>query len=983
MEIEANIQVWVGPRRGEAAFPVIEEGADFAPGGGWSEVTGLLREVACAFDGHEHALTLTLAEWALDTDTFADDRQVICRARWRDDQAGWSPWQVVFAGYCTGEAAGRSEGSAWGPEREGTVVCRQEWAYLERLQLPALQFGRVNLARNRPATASSTLASIAAEAGIEYLTATSVGPEQAVDGNRDTLWVSATLADPAPAPLLATGQQLIFQELYNGRGNLGYLGANGRPLWIELWCADVRHTASFESGLNGWVATQGASISSSTAWAAPGAGSRSLLISAPAAGGGAQVDVAGLAPEVEVAATFVLRSNTGADLAIDALLAGQGSTLVQRLVAPAASSGRRYTLRHPASRNGTVNLRFKAVAAGVSYFVDDVRISGGVRLSEDGQPYKRLWLVWEDGQGNAGFADVPSALGIAAVGGDRSVILVDDADLFRAMFDAGDATVVQYRAVAALAGLDFAAGRGRLRLAYYRRWPDLPGSGAAIWDDAPFNTLPDFTATQSLVRTQVTPAAYQPRDNPAPGGAEATGPAWLRVDLGSFAPATLQAGITASATAITLDSTAAYPQYGLAWLDNERVWCTRTGPATMTIARGQGGTTAASHPAGTGLYPEVDGAKVTLPLVAAVGVRRRPGTPRLIDFDIIGSVLANPGDPATPDSSGRTWGAHQDWFPLVTVRGNRAAAPTYLLRREGDWQEVSWPPPIGWSANWGRPVRWLLLVIHRMEPWQGAAQRAKVNELVAYAADLASSGAGEWAGASPPDLRGVIGHVLAQHAGLPLPRIRIDRGTSDGIAWGAGYGELRTAPGTAAALLADLEERGLLRVVCTAGNLVRVLPDPLTTSAAWQPPARTWDAAAIWRIAPARRPAHAVAQVRVTARNDATGEVFSAAYPRTPAPLGALVDLSDAIAGDQAAADERARRGYVQGNARWEGVIDGGPMPPPRPWQRHLVNEPGGDRAGVELGNRSMVVTGWNWRCALDGGGADWRTSVSLIELAG
>lgn len=976
-----HLLVYLGPLRDEAPLPVTQDGADWTPVGGWTDVSALVASGQVDWDTHEHVLTLTLWNAALDTSIWLDDRQIIARARWLDPAGNFTAWQVAFAGYLTGEkptaAVSRDR---FGLHRSGTVVARQEWYYTAKRRLPHLTFGAVDLAAGRPTTASSTLVNPAGEIGLEYLTTSNVGPDQAVDGNRDTLWIANTLADPVLAPVLSTGSQVIIGDVYNGAAGLP-IGGNGRCRYIGLWAAQAT-VDTFEVNTAGWKAIRSTVITRTNAWAASGAWSMLLSATGPAAG--AQRDYGGLAVEVECAVSFTLRSALGTPQVVNVIVSGDQGKGID-LVAPTDPLGRRYTIRWPSSHGGTLSIRFATTreATGGAWYVDDVRVSGGVNLAEQGQPYRRLWLVWDNGLGGSGYADIANNLdGILVIPGDRWVFLVDDADLFRSQFDVGDAQIIQYRGLSALTALDFGSQRGRLQLAYYRRWPDLPGTGGVVWDDLQFNVQPAFAVTSSLVRTVVTPATYVVRTNPAPGGEPNAGAAWLNVDLGSWTGPTLAVALgTTTPVIVTLNTTDKLPGYGYCYVETERVWLEKLSATDVRLTR----TAPVAHVLGSPLYVEIDGVRATLPPVSIVGWQRRPGTPTIQDFDMIGSILPSPRDPSVPDQAGNTWGTHADWFNLATVRGWSAPSWAAVIDRDGDWSQTVWPPVVGYTAGWGRQMRHLRLVIHRMQPWLGQAQRAKVNSLFAIEADLAAGGSGGFAGLGQTDLRGVVGHLLTQYAGVPPAQVVINRGNADGIGWSSNASSLPIAASTVAEAIISLEARGRMQVFCSPGGLVRVNPDPMSTSAAFQAPTITWSTTNTVKLNAQQLAGHAVAQVVVTARNEVSGEVYVAAYPKAALPLGEIVQVDDVILGSQADAVIHAQRVFRQANARWRVNIETGGrwMTLPRPFSRNLVNITLLDSAGVELGNRSAMVDGFQWALERQSDGGHWRLNLSLKELQG
>lgn len=1004
-----EVLLYVGPTRGEATAAQIPlPGA--TPGDvtipvGYVEVGAQASALAGRWEGHEQVLTITPARDAFDTALWQDEAWVIVRARWRDDLGNWTPWQALFVGNVVADEGG-AEGRARTRTGAGSVTCRQEWFWLDRRPLPPLSYGVVDAAEGASASADSTLANPASENGVEYLSASSVAPDMATDGNIDTVWVSANLADGAGSAVWTlppwTGKQVKIAEVYNGSAG-GGIGTNGLPRYVAIYAADGRYYNGFEANDGGpWTTHYGAAFSrtNNPAWVIRQ--SWSLLVRLPGWDAGISQTWTNLTPELECVVRFSIRAESlpgGQPQAIQALVAGMGSTHVADLML--STTPREVVIRHQASSNGTINLRFKSRShADYHILLDDIFVVGGVKMADGGQPYARLWLVWEDGLGGSGYADLQRAFGLEEMAAETWAILTDDADLFAARFDPGpDAQVIQYREVPGLRGMDFASGRGRLRLAYYRRWPDLPGSSEdegdawedvdpdRRWDDLKINLQPAFAVTAALRRNVTaypqTGVSTVVMTNPAPAG-DATGAAtWLDVDLGDYPATSLQLDCGAAAGEVVIvESTDGYPAGDYGWLDTERVYYQVTGPTTVTLAlRGLApGPAAVAHAAGSRLWPDQGGTRITAPLIAVVGVRRRHGVPRLIDFTILGSRLPSPADPST---GALVYESHPDWFPLATVRNNASVSPTYLLgARPGDVAEIAWPPPVGTAYPWGRECRHIRVIVQRMERWQGAPQRAKLNGIVAYAADLASAVGGGYAGSAPPDLKDVAANILTTQAGLAFNRLTIWRGEVTGLPWGRHYGRMQTAAGSAAEVLQRMEALGGLRIACRPDGTIEIAPDPLTTAASMQAVERFWTPAMMSADRLARSPVRAVAQARVSARNRDTGQTFAAAYPRTPRAYGEVLEEGDLILGDQQATTVQAQRLFRQRNARGSMELQTWLGPPPTPGRRHVVEDAALDAGGTLLGGTNMLVDAYAWSITGAARRAQWTLTVQFGELA-
>jgi hypothetical protein len=279
-----------------------------------------------------------------------------------------------------------------------------------------------------------------------------------------------------------------------------------------------------------------------------------------------------------------------------------------------------------------------------------------------------------------------------------------------------------------------------------------------------------------------------------------------------------------------------------------------------------------------------------------------------------------------------------------------------------------------------------MLVISKMAPGpKGDAQRGKVNMIYAFAADQDSGVAGAYQGTTPPDLRGVLGHLLVQRYGINPDRLLVSKGESNpfDISFGSAYGELQIAAGTVGEAIADIERRGLMRVTCQPTGLITIAPDILSSSAAFSTAvSRTWTADTIMKLRIDRKAAHEVGQVKVTGFSPSTGDSYPAKYPKMPTKLGAIVDVSDLILGTMNAAENHAIREFRQRNAGWSITIDTSIPWLPRPWTRHLINCVIGDKSSAALANLNMLLTGYTWRYAKDEHGANWELSLSMRELS-
>jgi hypothetical protein len=973
-ESASRVEVWLGPARGDLDEAAITDGWLPTTGDGWQDMSGsvLLTEgIDLAHDGRGYAITFTVADES--RLVWADDLAVAVVSRhW--DGAAWTDRTLDAWGYLSGE--GRQQlGQNLDQTGQRTATYTGYW---DRTTIPAHRFGRRNLAQGATvAGASDALASVTAEAGVEYISQDDNAASKAIDGNADTPYIADVIADPTQ-PTIGGDTKPRLLRAYAGRTTRS-IGAGNEPVWVE-----VSYTHQ--------VATWGAFTSSGAVPDLFGYGSNTRsdgqVVSTINTGGGFyQVRALQQAGSdamngVQWNLDFGL-SGRAWKLRLEFKAASPGS-IGRRMFAtlkdldPGAGAGAQaflsltdqwqtHDLDLDSANYGGVVLRFQNYRGDVSdqdvYFA--FRFSLWVGYSDlqhaRENTSERLFISYDDGNGVTRTQRIAFDL---ANGADDwripplgSVIVADDAATFRAKFDPGDRQVFQMRNLQPEWFFGPGVGKVALRYGTNPNRNQYAPSGTTLVDSIDFTTNGlSWTPTQGVSRqSPIGTGAFAVEDYPhvglLPG---AYGAAYLWLDLKAYSAPVLTLPMDSTQLTMQVDDGDRLTPGQEASIGSERVLVGDRTDGDFAIVRHQGGTTAAAHSAGDTVTPRVAGAAQTGPQWDAVEIRRKPGTPAILAGAVISSNLATPGDPS---SGGSKWERHPDWS-LVARFDNSAGAEVITVRpQEGV-----------------RQARHVCVVIDRMARRGGVPQRAKLNEVVVREWLPGGNAGGGWSGHGASNVAEVAAHLLTRHGGVPASKVAL-------TASPAPMGDLPVAGAPLSRALANLEDDGALRVWCDPYNAVTVAPDPASPQYDAREPYATLDASVLlgelsgsWGV---RAP---VAQVRGTFRETATLRTHMISYPDIPGLLGEVVEIRGTVRSWQDGRD-RCEREYRARNARrtpQQATI--GPAPWLRPWLRVVYDsaelDAGGQWQGVNCCIRAFAIR----YEAGPGGGAVCTCSLTLQE---
>ena len=226
--------------------------------------------------------------------------------------------------------------------------------------------------------------------------------------------------------------------------------------------------------------------------------------------------------------------------------------------------------------------------------------------------------------------------------------------------------------------------------------------------------------------------------------------------------------------------------------------------------------------------------------------------------------------------------------------------------------------------------------------------RAKLNELVILQHKPGASTAGGFVGHGATHLSSVLGHLLTQHGGVPAAKVTIVGST-------ATIGDLPIAPATLARALDQLEHSGRVRVLCDRYNAVVITPAPASPAYTATSAACTFDHGnVVGDVEVGWSRAHAVAQVRVTAREAASLRTYDTRYPARPASLGEIVQVRYALVRSGREAVDAGEAEFRAGNARRQYRFATGFAPWLAWGDRVIVNFDRLDASGQHLGGELL-----------------------------
>ncbi len=976
-EAQAEPEVW----RATTGRGVLDEAAitgswlPTAPA--WEDVSAevtLDGEVGADHDGRGYALTLTVAEES--RLEWADDLAVAIVARaW--DGAAWQARTLVAWGYLDGSGAQRvsAEGDQTG--RRGATY----HGYWGRLNVPSHRFGRRNLAESASVAASTpALASVTAEAPLEYVSQDDNAPEKALDGNADTVYVGDIVADPARPALGSTLDPRILRA-YAGRATR-VIGAGNQPIWVELFAGyDLAPWGTTWTSppamYGGNTATVRDDATIQTTVITYGDGSKGLRVTMklqagnPNAEGYISWTVGGSYPDRPWRVAFDLFTldapSVGKQLmfwATDSSPAGSSRADINPIAIPSASGS--FEVSGDSTGNyGGIRINFKALknqlnVAAITFDIKNLRASigyndaknaGSARLFlsyDDGLTALRTQRIWE-GLTGSNFV-IPA---------DGTVIVTDDAETFRARFDPGNRLVLQMKNLQPEWFFGPAIGKLALRYGNDPNRLQFNPAGMTTIETIDFTTnglswTPDQAVSrQGPIGTGALTVETFPHVGTQPG---AYGGGYLWLDLGAYQPTRLALPITSGQLFLVAEDSDLLTPGMEAVIGTERVLLGALIDGTFVIARAQGGTTAAAHNAGDTVTPRLSGATQTGPRWDLVTVARKPGTPPLRSGVILYSNLLSPGDPST---GGSLWERHPDWT-LLSRFENSARADSLDFRTPG-----------------GVPVqaRHVLLGDALMHRQGGAAQRFKLNEIVVREYVPGASSSGDWAGHASSDQAAVAAHLLTQHGGVPASKIAV-------AARPAPLGSLPVVAAPLGRMIDNLESDAALRVWLDPTNAATIGPDPASPQYDAREVYVTIDASRVigglagdWGLR------SVVAQVRGLFTDPQTLRSYAIDYPDVPGRLGETVEIRGTVRSWQEGRD-RVEREYRARNVRrtpQRVVLNAAPWA--RPWLRVVYSAPDLDAGGQWTGINCVVVGFRHRFFADDAGGAQWETELTLREV--
>lgn len=973
-ESASQVEIWRGPARGVLDETAIVAGWLPTTGAGWSDQSAAVpldAGVEIAHDGRGATIRFAVAaESRLD---WADDLAVAVVSRhW--DGAAWTARALDAWGYLDGSGRQRL---GQGLDQTGERVATYH-GYWARTNLPPHRIGRRNLAQGATVAASTpALASVTAEAGLEYISQDSNAPQKAIDGNADTVYIADLVADPAQ-PALGDATEPRILRAYAGR-TVRSIGAGNEPIWIEIWCGhNLTPWGTTWVGIPGMYAegtpairNDGQMQTSVVTYGDGSKGFRVLLKQQPGnpnAEGFVQWGVGG-GGKRPVRIAFEIAAGDGPS--VGKLLNGWFTAGSERhdlnpIVLPATFAS--YSFDFATNGDGAAYFNLKALknqlnAAAITYDLKNLRISVGYH--DDSSANGRLFVSYDNGAGVGRTQRLAWDLAGAdlAIPADGSIIVADDIATFRAKFDPGNRLVVQFRNLQPEWFFGPGIGKVALRQGFdpnrmVYNPPGGPGGAVTTLDEIDFtaNGL-TWAPTQGLSRqSPIGTGALAAEDYPHVGllpGAYGGGYLWL--DLGAYQPTVLSLAMTSGQTTMTVEDGDRLTVGGEAVIGAERVLVGARTDNTFAITRAQGGTTAAAHAEGDSVTPRVGGATQTGPQWDGIEIRRRPGKPPLRSGVVLTSNLTSPGDPSV---GGAKWERHPDWTLLARF-DNAAGADTIALR-----------PPGG--VIQARHVCVGDVLMHRRD---GIPQRFKVNEVAVDEWVPGGNAAGKWAGHAAGNLAEVAAHFLTQHGGVPAAKVAV-------AASPAPIRDLPVAGATLGQALGNLETDGGLRVWLDPYNVATIAPDPANPQYDAREAYVTLDGSVlIGEVAGAWGVRSPVSQVKGTFTETASLRTHLIAYPDAPGALGRVVEIRGAVRSwaEGRARVERAYRSLSARRTPQERRI--GPAPWVRPWLR-VVDNPSGLDAGGQWSGVNCAIVGYRVGFREGpAGGAICETDLTLQEI--
>jgi hypothetical protein len=368
---------------------------------------------------------------------------------------------------------------------------------------------------------------------------------------------------------------------------------------------------------------------------------------------------------------------------------------------------------------------------------------------------------------------------------------------------------------------------------------------------------------------------------------------WLIValpGLGLIIDADMTAGSPAAGATLRIvdeagsATTGGLPSSGTIQIALEQIsYSSKSAEGIVISARGAGGTTAAAHAKGDRIYViDSSGTATDGQPIREITWRRRAGGSVPERFYLYRSGLETVRNPSQS-------GYGNDYESLASVSGHSAATYTITLS-----------PP--------RRTRHVLLQFERMTTNPG---RPRLNDLEAYINESAYSTA-TWISGTP-SAAAMIAQVLI-NAGLPTQAITQSSGT-------AAITGFSTAKEKAWRVAVDLADYAGAWIAQGLNGLIDIQPNTRWTSSSLTP-AATFTRSTAKAIEIAQVLDISISQVIVNWRTPDNSASGQEKYPATPLLIGAPVELDEAIFADAGAAQNAAKRRFLQGRYQYQIVIE-------------------------------------------------------------
>jgi hypothetical protein len=348
------------------------------------------------------------------------------------------------------------------------------------------------------------------------------------------------------------------------------------------------------------------------------------------------------------------------------------------------------------------------------------------------------------------------------------------------------------------------------------------------------------------------------------------------------------------------------PASGTIQIENEQIHYTakRTdyNGLSGTITRGYGGTTAASHKAGSPIYVVEDSVAVDGPPILSVVIKRASGKPVPKNFAIFGS-RSTVQPPTPPDDY---W--FDSWTDLQDVSGNSANPYTYTIG----------------TAN--KRYKWILIEATAMttNPY-----RLMLNTVQLLADSSTINAAGQMAASTVY----AIAKKILNNAGIPNGAI-VDGGSTPTL------DDITTAPGPAMRVLQDLMDLSGCYISVGPDSKITIGRHPLWTGAGYPSPAIAWTRTTLAEYTPDWAPGRDCGQIELQWQALDGSDRGVVRYPDVPDPYGEIIKVGPFLFADAAAALTAATKRY---------------------WQRRIKQAFTGKAAGAPIGAGPGLAYGVTW----------------------